>query len=176
MACDLIVSGIKKTCKGNLGGTSKIYIFNFVENAFTVSANTGTASAISTGVTAVYEYEITGDLSTLTEVLTTSRNEGTASNLQTLVVSLNGISAESSNTLNQLAYSTTNAVVKDRNGIYHCLGEVDGFDFNIEETTGGAKTDKNGYLATGVSTTGRLSPKMNAACITQFLAKVIPNP
>lgn len=173
MACDLLVKGITRTCKGNLGGTSKIYIFNFVENAYTVTG--GTVTAISTGITEVFEFEITGDLSTLTEVLTTSRNEGTASNLQTLVVSLNGISAESSDTLNQLAYSTTNAVVKDRNGIYHALGEVDGFDFNIEQTTGGAKTDKNGYLATGVSTTGRLSPKMGVAAVDQLLALVVPN-
>ncbi len=174
MACDLIVAGIAKTCKGNLGGTSKVYIFNFVDTAYT-GYSAGTATGISTGVTAVYEFEITGDLSTLTEVLTTSRNEGTASNLQTLVVSLNGISAQSSDTLNKLAYSTTNAIVRDRNGIYHALGETDGFDFNIEETTGGAKTDKNGYLATGVSTTGRLSPKLSAAAISQLLALVVPN-
>jgi len=173
MACDEIVSGIKRTCKGNLGGTSKIYIFNFVDNAYIGSG--GTATGISTGITQVYEFEITGDLSTLTEVLTTSRNEGTASNLQTLVISINGISAEASNTLNQLAYATTNAVVRDRNGIYHCLGETDGFDFNIEQTTGGAKSDKNGYLATGVSTTGRLSLKMDSPTVTAFLAKVVPN-
>ena len=174
MACDLIVAGISKTCKGNLGGTSKVYIFNFVENAYT-GYSAGTATGISSAVTQVYEFEITGDLSTLTEVLTTSRNEGTASNLQTLVVSINGISATASDTLNKLAYSTTNAVVKDRNGIWHCLSEVDGFDFNIEQTTGGAKTDKNGYLATGVSTTGRLSPKLSPAGVTQLLAKVVPN-
>ncbi len=174
MACDLLVSGIAKTCKGNLGGTSKIYIFNFVDNAYT-GVSGGTASGISTGITEVFEFEIIGDLSTLTEVLTTSRNEGTASNLQTLVVSLNSISAESSDTLNQLAYSTTNAVVRDRNNIYHCLGETDGFDFNIEQTTGGAKTDKNGYLATGVSTTGRLSPKLGPAGVSALLALVVPN-
>jgi hypothetical protein len=174
MACDQVVSGIARQCKTLLGGTSKIYIFNFVENAFTVSA--GTVTAVSSAVTQVYEFEITGDLSTLTEVLTTSRNEGTATNLQTLVVSINGISAAAGETLNKLAYSTTNAVVKDRNGIWHALGILDGFDFNIEQNSGGAKTDKNGYLATGVSTTNALSPKMNAAAVTAFLAKVVPNP
>ena len=173
MACDLIVRGISRTCKGNLGGTSKVYVFNFIDNAYIASG--GTATAVNSGITEVFEFEIVGDLSTLTEVLTTSRNEGTASNLQTAVISLNMISAETSDTLNQLAYSTTNVVIKDRNGIYHCLGEVDGLDFNIEETTGGAKTDKTGYLATGVSTTGRLSAKMSPACITQFLALVVPN-
>jgi len=173
MACD-IISGIKKSCKASLGGNSAVYLFNFVPDAFTVSA--GTATGISTGITQVYSYEITGDGSTLQEVLTSSRETGTSTNLQTLVMVLKGISIAAGNTLNTLAYGTTNAVVKDRNGIYHCLGLLDGFDFTVDQVTGGVKTDLNGYTVTGIATTGALSPKMDASTIAAFLALVQPNP
>jgi hypothetical protein len=64
------------------------------------------------------------------------------------------------------------AVVKDRNGVYHAVGLDDGIDFTIDQATGGAKTDMNGYTLTGVSTTGSLSPKLDSATITAFLALV----
>jgi hypothetical protein len=63
-------------------------------------------------------------------------------------------------------------VVKDRNGIYHAIGIDDGIDFTVVQTSGGAKTELNGYTLTGVSTTGSLSPKLDAATITAFLALV----
>ena len=64
------------------------------------------------------------------------------------------------------------AVVKDRNGIYHAIGIDDGIDFTVAQTTGGAKTELNGYTLTGVSTTGALSPKLDSDTIADFLALV----
>ena len=74
--------------------------------------------------------------------------------------------------LNLLIKGFPQAVVKDRNGVYHALGIDDGIDFTVDATTGGAKTDLNGYTLTGVSTTGDLSPKLDSATITAFLALV----
>jgi hypothetical protein len=169
MACD-ITAGRTRACKENLGGNSKLFLFNYVENPFTVTA--GVATAINPLLTEVFEYEIEGDGNTLVENMVSDRNTGTTVNTQTLTVLLKKIDAATSAQMNLLAYGFPQAVVKDRNGIYHAIGIDDGIDFTIDQATGGAKTDLNGYTLTGVSTTGELSPKLDTATITAFLALV----
>jgi hypothetical protein len=166
MACD-ISSGRLRQCKESLGGQSKLYLFNYVENPFTVSG--GEATAINPLLTDVFEFELEGDGNTLEESLVSDRNTGTSVNTQTLTTILKKIDASTSAQMNLLAYGYPQAVVKDRNGVYHALGTDDGIDFTVVSSTGGAKTDLNGYTLTGVATTKALSPKLNTATITAFL-------
>jgi hypothetical protein len=169
MACD-ITSGRLRACKESLGGCSTLYLFNRVDDPFTVVG--GEATAINAALTVAYEFEIDGDGNTLVENMVSDRNTGTTVNTQTLTAVLNQIDAATSAELNLLAYGYPMAVVKDRNGVYHCVGIDDGIDFTIDQTTGGAKTDLSGYTLTGVSTTNALSPKLDDATITAFLAIV----
>ena len=170
MACDL-TAGFARECKDSLGGNSKLYLFNYVANPFTIGAN-NEATAISVDLTVVYEYDLKGDLNTLEESIVSDSNTGTSVCTQTLVANMKKISAVKGAQMNLLAYNFPQAVIADRNGVYHCLGLTDGIDFTISQTTGGAKTDLNGYTMTGVSLEGGLSPKMDAATITAFLALV----
>ena len=64
------------------------------------------------------------------------------------------------------------AVVEDRNGVFHAIGLDDGLNVTVNQATGGAKTDLNGYTLTAVSTTGALSPKLDEATITALKALV----
>jgi hypothetical protein len=64
------------------------------------------------------------------------------------------------------------AVIKDRNGIYHLVGQTDGIDFSIESATGSAKSDFNGFTLTGVSVEQNLSPKLDATAAAAFLLVV----
>ena len=169
MACD-ITAGRDKACKQGLGGLGKLYLFNFVENPFTVTA--GVATAINPLLTTVFEYELEGDGNNVAESLVSDRNSGTSLNTQTLTVVLKKIDAVTSAQMNLLAYGFPMAVVKDRNGIFHAIGTDDGIDFTVAQSTGGAKGDLNGYTLTGVSTTGALSPKLDATTVTAFLALV----
>ena len=169
MACD-ITAGRLRPCKQSLGGLGKLYLFNYVEDPFTVTA--GVATAINPLLTEVFEYEIEGDGNNVAESLVSDRNAGTALNTQTTTIVLKKIDAVSSAQMNLLAYSFPMAVVKDRNGIYHAIGVDDGIDFTVAQTTGGAKGELNGYTLTGVSTTGALSPKLDTATIEDFLALV----
>jgi len=169
MACD-ITAGRDKACKQGLGGLGKLYLFNFVENPFTVTA--GVATAINPLLTTVFEYELEGDGNNVAEALVSDRNSGTSLNTQTLTVVLKKIDAVTSAQMNLLAYGFPMAVVKDRNGIFHAIGTDDGIDFTVAQSTGGAKGDLNGYTLTGVSTTGSLSPKLDATTVTAFLALV----
>jgi len=167
MPCD-ITAGRDKACKQGLGGLGKLYLFNFVENPFTVTA--GVATAINPLLTTVFEYELEGDGNNVAESLVSDRNSGTSLNTQTLTVVLKKIDAVTSAEMNLLAYGFPMAVVKDRNGIFHAIGTDDGIDFTVVQSTGGAKGDLNGYTLTGVSTTGALSPKLDATTVTAFLA------
>jgi len=169
MACD-ITAGREKACKQGLGGIGKLYLFNFVENPFTVLA--GVATAINPLLTTVFEYELEGDGNNVAESLVPDRNNGTTVNTQTSTFVLKKIDAVTSAQMNILAYGFPMAVVKDRNGIFHAVGIDDGIDFTVAQSTGGAKADLNGYTLTGVSTTGSLSPKLDATTVTAFLALV----
>lgn len=170
MACD-ITSGRLKQCKSQLGGVGSIYLFPYLDAPFTLTG--GQATAINVALTDVYEYEIEGDLNTLVESLVSDRNTGTTVNTQTLTVSLKAIDYEAGVQMNLLAKGYPMAVVKDRNGVYHALGIQDGIDFTVEQNTGGVKSDFNGYTLTGVATTSELSPKLDSATITAFLALIV---
>lgn len=170
MACD-ITAGRAKACKNKLGGLAKLFLFNEIENPFTVL--NGVATAINPLLTAVYEYEIEGDGNNVAESLVSDRNTGTSVNTQTSTIVLKGIDATTSAQMNVLAYGFPMAVVRDRNGVYHAIGIDDGIDFTVAQSTGGAKTELNGYTLTGVSTTGALSPKLDTATITAFLELVV---
>jgi hypothetical protein len=167
MACD-ITAGRLRACKDGIGGVGELYLFNYEENPFTVV--NGVATAINPLVTEAFKFELEGDGNTLVQDMVSDRNTGTRVNTQTLTVVLKKISATDSANMNLLAAGFPMAVVKDRNGIYHAVGIDDGIDFTIQEATGGAKTDMNGYTLTGVSTTGTLAPKLDSSTVTAFLA------
>lgn len=169
LPCDL-TSGRGKGCKNSLGGLGKLFLFNYLEDPFTVL--NGVVTAINPLLTVAYAFELEGDGNNISESLVPDRNSGTSVNTQTSTIVLKKIDAVSSAQMNLLAYSFPMAVVKDRNGIYHAIGIDDGIDFTVVQTTGGAKNELNGYTLTGVSTTGSLSPKLNDATVTEFLALV----
>lgn len=170
MACDL-TTGIALDCKNKQGGLSSIYLLKYIEDAFTISA-TNEATAINPLVTVVYEYQIEGDGHILAQSFPSDRNTGSAVNTQTLTALIKGVAPTVSAELNNLVYGKTIAVAKDRNGIYRIMGISDGVDFSIEMTTGGAKTDMNGYTLTGTALEKALAPSMDSATLTAFLALV----
>lgn len=167
--CD-ITSGRAKVCKDSIGGNSKLYMFNYLEDAFTITG--GQATAINPSLTEVFEYELEGDGNTLVQNMVSDRQTGTTVNTQTLTVILKQMDATTSAEMNIVAKGYPMAVVKDRTGKYHAIGLMDGIDFTVDASTGGAKTDLNGYTLTGVATTGSLAPILDSATVTAFLALV----
>ena len=170
MAC-ILTAGRAQVCKDSLGGNSVLYLFDFIEDPFTVSAG-NEATAINVGITSVFLYALEGDGNNLVQDFVSDRNTGTSVNTETSTVVLKKIDATTSAEMNILTRSFAQAVVKDRNGVYHALGIDDGIDWSVSEATGGAKTDLNGYTLTGVSTTGALAAKLDASTVTALLALV----
>jgi hypothetical protein len=169
MACD-ITAGRLVPCKNTIGGVRKVFFFNYVENAFTVTNSV--ATAINPLVTDVFEYELVGDTHNLLQSMVSSSTAGTTVNTQTLTMALNSMSKEDSHQLNLLAYGRPIAVVQDKNGNYLACGLLEGIDFTVAPTTGAGKADFNGYTLTGVSMEGALAPHLDSATITALLALV----
>ncbi len=169
MACD-ITTGRERQCKTSLGGAKKVWFYNYVEDPFTVAS--GEATAINPLLTEVFEFEIEGDGNTLDQNFIGERQNGTSVNTQTLTAIFKKQDAISSANFDKLVKGQPQAVVQDRNGNYHALGIDDGMDVTITASTGGAKTDLNGYTVVATSTTGDLAPMLDSATVTTFLALV----
>lgn len=169
--CDLTSGRAGKVCKNLLGGNSTIYFFqNFVENPFTFSD--GVATAIANAPAAVYEFGLEGDGNTFTQSKASDRQNGTSVNTQTLVAVLKKMDSVTHANLQKLTEQYAQGVIKDREGNYHAFGLDDGMDFTIDASTGGAKTDLNGYTITGTATTRDLCPILDEATVTALLLLV----
>jgi hypothetical protein len=169
--CD-ITNGRKKQCKNAIAGTSKVYLFNDIENPFTVL--NGVATAMNPLLVDVFQYDLIGDGNIFAQSLASDRNAGTTTNTQTLTLVLPKTTKEDNHQLNLLAYGFPKAVVQDKAGNYHLVGLKEGIDFLVAPTTGGAKADFNGYNLTGTSIETELAPLLDSATITAFLAVVNP--
>ena len=98
--CD-ITSGRAKVCKDSIGGNSKLYMFNYLEDAFTITG--GLATAINPSLTEVFEYELEGDGNTLVQNMVSDRQNGTTVNTQTLTIVLKQMDATTSAQMNIIA-------------------------------------------------------------------------
>lgn len=167
MACDITV-GRAQVCKDGLGGQSTLYLYNGLEDAFTILA--GEATAMNVLLTAAFAFPLEGDGNTLEQSMVGDRNTGSKVNTQTLTTVLKKMDAATNAQFNLLVAGYPQAIVEDRNGNFIALGLDDGIDFTVVASTGGAKTDMNGYTLTGVATTKDLAPFLDSATQTAFLA------
>lgn len=168
--CSDITSGRSRVCKGQTAGVSSIYLFNELDDSFTVVDSV--ATAVNPLLTEVFEFKIEGDGNTFVEDFVGDRNTYTSVNTQVLTVLLGKLTPADTANLNLLVKGRPQAVVKDRNGNYIAVGIDDGIDFSVNAATGGAKNDFNGYTLTGNSTTNELAPHLDEATVTAFLALV----
>ena len=170
MACD-ITAGRLRPCKDSLGGISVLYLYNELEDPFTVVASE--ATAMNASLTAAYKFELEGDLNTFEQSMEASRDTFSRVNTQTATFVFKVPDAATNAQFNLMVAGFVQGVLKDRAGNFWSIGQDDGFDFTVVHTTGGAKGDGNLYTITGVATTSELTPKLDSATETAFLAVVV---
>lgn len=173
MACETITAGRIKACKNKQGGLFTLYIYEWVNESMILAGETMAVTGIKDPFPDVYQFEIEGDVNTFVAEKVSDRNTGATVVTQTLTFSLKGIDKATSAVVNALSQGYYCAVISDRNGVNHCGGLDDGFDFTVTEVTGGAKTDMNGYNIVGTATTKLLPPKIDSTQFTTFLTKVV---
>ena len=172
MACD-ITAGRKKQCKSNVAGVARIYIFNDIENPFTVL--NGVATGMNPLLIDIYQYDLVGNGNILAQSMVGDRNTGTKLNTQTITLLLNKLTKEDNVQMNSLVAGYPKMVVRDRSGLFHVVGLTEGIDFTVAPTTGGAQGDFNGYTLTGTALEQDLAPILDIATTAAFLLAVNPN-
>ena len=168
--CDIAIgASLNDNCTSGMGGVDTFYPFNFVNNAFTVVD--GVATAMSTSLTAAYQYVNGSDNNTFTDVLLADKKTGNSVATQTLVYQLNKVKGSSNIELTKLAQGKMSGVLLDNSGVAHWVGHEKGFNVsaNVEAVTGGASNDVNGYNVTLISENKTLAPTLDAVTLAAFL-------
>ena len=165
----VLTSGRARGCKDAIGGLKAIFVFNFVEDSFTVTG--GQATAISANVVddAVYKYDLIGTGNSYVETFTASTENGTTVYEQVLTVQLPKQDLATTNQLHLLVKSRAVVVVLDRAGNYRVMGISDGTNGNGSLESGAAKADFNGYNLTLTATEKDPSPFLDSTTRDAFL-------
>ena len=143
MACNLTQSFLK-SCRENVGGTLEFYFSN---RPTTFSTTIG-ASGISayTGTCSWYKYVPRKQTSTFTTNIKASEENGTVFYESTVQLILTKMEQNKQNEIYLLAQADLLCIVKDQNGKYWLLGEVNGVSLvDSSGTVGTAYGDRNGY-------------------------------
>ena len=163
-----LTSGRTEPCRDAVGGIKAIYLSDFVENAFTVSA--GESTAISASVTEVFKYELLADGNTFVETFTADKNTGTSTYEQVLTVALKKQTQASAQELSLIVKSRPIVVIEFRDGRRVIQGLEDGTVVTGDVQSGGAKSEFNGYNITFTSTETIPAPTLDAATNTALEA------
>lgn len=174
MSCDL-TSGRLKPCNDAKPGIDLMYLIprtSLGADAFTITGNEVTG--IDVAITEIFKYEIRGDDENLLTINKedNGRQSGATVWNENFVVKLKKVTKETSAELNIVAKAVPNVIAKDNMGNWRLLGLSEGCYSTIEEASGGAKTDFNGYTVTFTSQEFDLAPFVDSATITALEALV----
>lgn len=147
MACD-ITDGRLLPCKDTVGGLKNVYFINYdTADDFAESVDDTIASTEFTGTTA-YQYALKGT-SSLTQNITSSRENGTTFFEQVLELTLPKLSTADNKEIKLLAFGRPRIVVEDYNGNFFVVGREHGADVTGGTVvTGAAMGDLSGYTLT----------------------------
>lgn len=168
MAC-LITKGKLLGCNDQRGGIKNLYFANYDEYAFVVSAHQVT----SLGTLAeVFKYEVKATTNVLTETGTTSQDNGTFLNAQSLAVTLPKLGADLQAQVQLICAGRPYVFVEDYNGNIVLVGASNGTMSNCTKVSGGAGGDLSGYTLTVAGEESNLSPFLDATSKTALYALV----
>lgn len=170
MACAL-TTGRSEPCFDAIGGFSKLYVVDYAEDVFTVTA--GEVTAIDVSVTDAYEYDLQKDANSVTETLNDDRRATGATTVeQSGSFTLTKQDSATAVELALLAKATPYVVIKDRMGNYKLYGLTDGCILGGEAVSGAAKGELNGYNLTFTATETAFAPTLDSATVTAFEALI----
>lgn len=146
--CNLI-TGEQIDCRSSVGGIATIYITE-LQNKLSITSSSGTITAFSLNSgKKFWVYEVEKENAEMNTNAIVSVENGTVYYESTVSFTLKKMSAQKRNNLEKLALNRVMIIVKDNNGLYQLLGEVNGADLTTAEgKTGKAFGDMNGYSLT----------------------------
>lgn len=169
MACDL-TAGYSKPCRDEKGGIKSVYFIQ-TEHISSYTETSGQVTAITlTSGNRAWKYALEMNLSSFTDTLTTSRENGTTFAAQSLTVILNDNRQATRNQLVLLAQNDLTCIVELANGDFEMLGADNGLSLETDERASGAvKGDRNGHTITLVGEEDELAYKVDSSIIAALL-------
>lgn len=153
MSCSNLTAGFSLDCNDSNGGVDVVYIANGPVESITETA--GVISAITVGGSALtpsdfFAFEVPRQVSSATETITVSQENGTVFYDQALTLIFNKLEAEKRNQILLMAEATSMVVVfKDNNGKAFSVGIERGAYLSAgTANTGVAYGDRSGYELT----------------------------
>ena len=148
MACDISLGRIEP-CKDSVGGLKAVYFVNYGDaTGYTYNGtNTDVIDDVA-GTPTAYKYDLKG-VSTFTQNVNSSRENGTTFYEQVLELTFKKLSIVDNKQLKLMAYGRPQVVVEDNNGNFFYAGLKHGMDVTGGTiVTGGAMGDLSGYTLT----------------------------
>jgi uncharacterized protein (DUF1684 family) len=151
MSC-FITSGEQLGCSDSIGGIKKVYIVGGggEVTGYTYNAAGAITGATSTTGTTLYGFELKRGVSSLTQTLNKSYENGTVFFTQELTISLYKYDTAKRDKLKVLSQNDTLQIIAiDQNDVQYLLGQTN-FSFLSagDATSGQALGDKNGFSMT----------------------------
>jgi len=168
MAC-LISKGKLLGCNDQRGGIKNLYFANFSDYAFVVATHQVTSLGT---LDEVFKYEVKATTNALTETGTTSQDNGTFLNAQSLAVTLPKLGADLQAQVQLICAGRPYVFVEDYNGNIVLVGLTNGTMSNCTKVSGGAGGDLSGYTLTVAGEESNLSPFLDATTKTALYALV----
>ena len=168
MAC-LITAGKLLGCRDQRGGIKNLYFANYDDYGYTIAAQELTALGT---LDEVFKYEVKATTNALTETGTSSEDNGTFVNAQSLAVTLPKLSADLQAQVQLICAGRPQVFVEDYNGNIMLIGATNGTMSNCTKVSGGAGADLSGYTLTIAAEESNLSPFLTGGMITALKALV----
>lgn len=170
MSC-LITAGRLEPCKDSVGGIKSLTFLNYQEYQYTVVAGVVTTMTEDDGTTPPtgYRYVVRGANNSLTQNITTSRDNGTTFIDQAIAAVFKKMTAVDNEEFMLMIYGRPVCIVEDNeNNLWAC-----GLEFGCEVTGGSAQTgaamgDLNGYSLTMSGMERTFAPQMDDTLYATF--------
>ena len=166
------LKGIPTDCESNLGGIQKVFIANYEDDIFTISADV--VSDLSSAVT-WYEYNFRPESSSFTSTLQKNENGG---NYVTTEISLSFARMDTQKRieLNAMALNDMTVIVLDNNQKFWYFG----MNRPVVSSTGTGESgqafgDGNRYTVTLNATDGKFAPELSDEAIAVLKAHIYSN-
>ncbi len=156
--CDLS-QGRKEPCKNSIGGIKAIYLMPFVKyGLYEIDVING-SELISFPSTTVYKYELRADGNDFNQSITIDDNG------ESWTQSVNGILKQidtlTTNELFKVARKELRVIVEAYTSKFYLLGLQNGVNIDFTTSTGGSKSDFNGYNITIEGTEKYAAPEFD---------------
>jgi hypothetical protein len=165
----LISKGKLLGCLDQRGGYKNLFFANYDDYSFVITNHVLTSLG---SLADVFQYEVKATTNALTETGTSSQDNGTFLNAQSLAVTLPKLSADLQAQVQLICASRPYVFVEDYNGNILLVGAANGTMANCTKVTGGAGADLSGFTLTITAEESNLSPFLNDSAKTALIALV----